>query len=69
VWRLTATLSLLWAARRIVFAVVGEAKAGVVAEVIDGAIAHPAQRVAAGAGDVTWLLDAAAASQLRKHGT
>ena len=69
VWRLTATLPLIWAARRIVFAAVGEAKAAVVAEIIDGAVAHPAQRAASGGNDVTWLLDAAAASHLRKHGT
>ncbi len=65
-WRLTATLPLLWSARRIVFIVTGEAKSSMIARVLDGAEPFPAQMVAAGSDDVTWLLDEAAASQLKE---
>jgi 6-phosphogluconolactonase len=64
-WRLTATLPLLAAARHVVFVVTGEAKARVVAEILDWAVAYPARRVADRAGTVTWVLDAAAASRLK----
>ena len=63
-WRLTATLPLLWSARRIVFLVTGDAKAEVVAEVLDGRGDYPAGRVGRGGLNTIWLLDAAAASQL-----
>lgn len=65
-WRLTVTFPALWAADRIAFLVTGADKAATIREIIDEGTPHPAQRVAAGAGDVTWLLDAAAASQLRR---
>lgn len=64
-WRLTVTLPVLWRADRIIFMVTGSDKAGTVREIIQEAVPHPAQRVATGAPDVTWLLDAAAASELR----
>lgn len=64
-WRLTATKPLLWQANQIVFLVQGEAKAEVLAEIIDDGHPYPAQQVAAGATKVCWLLDAAAASRLR----
>lgn len=64
VWRLTATLPLLWAAEQICFLVTGEAKAGMIRRVLEDGEPLPAQRVAAGAANVTWFLDAAAASQL-----
>lgn len=64
-WRLTVTFPALWAADRIVFLVTGADKATMIQEIIDEGTPHPAQRVAAGAGDVTWLLDTAAASHLR----
>ena len=65
VWRLTATFDLLWSASHVVFIVTGEAKAAVMAEIIDDARPYPAQRVASGAsGRVTWMLDSAAASRL-----
>ena len=64
-WRLTATMPLLWSAREVVFLVQGEDKAGVVARIIDDGHPYPAQRVAAGASNSRWLLDEAAASQLR----
>lgn len=65
-WRLTATFPALHAADAIVFMVTGVGKAQVVREILEDAAAYPAQRVAAGSADVTWLLDAAAASQLRR---
>jgi 6-phosphogluconolactonase len=64
-WRLTASMPMLWSARQLVFLVQGEDKAGVVAQIIDDGHPYPAQRVAAGATSVRWLVDAAAASRLR----
>jgi 6-phosphogluconolactonase len=63
-WRLTATLPLLAAARRIMFIVTGAAKAATVAEVLGGDSDLPAARVGDGARDVVWLLDREAASRL-----
>lgn len=63
VWRLTATLPLLWQAHHVMFLVTGEAKATVLAE-IEAGHPYPSQQVAAGARRVTWLVDEAAASQL-----
>lgn len=63
-WRLTATLPLLWSARRTAFLVTGEAKADVVAAVLSGRGDYPAERVGRGGRDTVWLLDAAAASRL-----
>lgn len=63
-WRLTATMPLLWSARHLVFVVTGEAKAGIVSSILERGREYPAQRVAAGASQVTWLLDEAAASEL-----
>jgi 6-phosphogluconolactonase len=65
-WRLTATLPLLWAALELIFVVVGVAKADVVAAIVDGGEPLPAGVVAAGAASVTWFLDEAAASELRR---
>jgi len=65
VWRLTASMAMLWSARQIVFLVQGEGKAGVLAQILDDGHPYPAQRVAAGATDVQWLVDEAAASRLR----
>lgn len=65
-WRLTATLPLLWAARRIVFLVTGAHKAEAVAAVLEGGEPPlPARRVMEGEAEVTWFLDRAAASRLR----
>ncbi len=64
-WRLTATLPLLHAARRIVFLVAGESKAGPLRAVLEGTGPPlPARLVAAGAEDVTFLVDEAAAEHL-----
>jgi 6-phosphogluconolactonase len=65
-WRLTATFPLLAAARHVLFVVTGEAKARVVAEILDWAVAYPARRVTDRAAVVTWVLDAAAASRLKQ---
>lgn len=63
-WRLTATFPLLWSSERIVFVVTGHAKAPVVRRILEKGEPLPAQRVAEGAADVTWVLDQAAAAQL-----
>jgi 6-phosphogluconolactonase len=65
VWRLTATMPLLWSAERIMFIVTGEAKAGMLSRILDDQEPFPAGRVAGGADDVRWILDEAAASRLR----
>ncbi len=65
--RLTLTLPVIDAARRVFFVVTGGEKAGMVAEVLEGLrmpVAVPAQAVAPSAGVLTWLLDAAAAAEL-----
>ncbi len=63
-WRLTATLPLLTAARRVVFLVSGASKAGIVAEVLEGDTDLPAAVVSRESRDAVWLLDHAAASLL-----
>ena len=65
--RLTMTFPMINAARQVVLAVTGEEKAGMVAEVMQGLRipdAVPAQRVEPDLGEVLWLLDEAAASEL-----
>ncbi len=63
-WRLTATPPLLESADRLLFLVAGDAKAGVVAEILEGDSQHPAGRVSRSASDVIWMLDRGAASRL-----
>lgn len=63
-WRLTATLPLLTAARRVVFLVSGAHKAEIVAEVLEGSSDLPAAVVSREARDAVWLLDREAASLL-----
>ena len=65
--RLTVTLPVLNAARRVIFLVAGEDKAGMVAEVFGGfriPEAIPAQAVQPAKGTLTWLLDRVAAQEL-----
>lgn len=63
--RVTLTLRAINTARQIWFLVTGQAKAEIVRGVLEGrAKGLPAQRVQPTAGELTWLLDAAAASQL-----
>lgn len=66
--RLTVTYPVVNAARRVWFLVSGADKAGMVAEVLEGLRvprAVPAQGVSPVHGVLTWLLDEAAASELR----
>jgi 6-phosphogluconolactonase len=65
--RLTLTVPVINAARRVVFVVTGAAKAGMVAEVLAGLHipqAIPAQLIAPENGMLTWLLDQSAAAEL-----
>lgn len=65
-WRLTATMPLLWQAEHVVFLATGEGKARVVTQILDRGVGYPAQRVAAGAPKVTWILDGPAAADLER---
>lgn len=60
VWRLTATLPLLWSASELVFIVTGDGKAQVVKEILQDQVPYPAQVAARGAKKATWFLDEAA---------
>ncbi len=65
--RLTITYPVINAARRVWFLVSGAARVGMVAEVLEGLrvpLAVPAQAVSPVYGQLTWLLDEAAASEL-----
>ncbi len=65
-WRVTLTLPAINSARHVQFLVTGAAKAGVVQAVLEGSGArYPAQQIRPGSGRLVWMLDAAAASQLR----
>jgi 6-phosphogluconolactonase len=64
-WRITMTLPALNSAANILFYVTGEDKAEVVRTILERPAAGlPAQRVQPVNGQVTWILDSAAASQL-----
>jgi len=66
-WRLTITPKLINAARRVVFAVEGTQKARALAAVYEGPrdpMACPAQLVQPSSGELTWLVDEAAANLL-----
>jgi 6-phosphogluconolactonase len=65
--RLTTTFTFLRAAHRVVFLVAGEGKAEALRQVLEpreGEEPLPAARVMGGQAEVTWLVDAAAASLL-----
>jgi 6-phosphogluconolactonase len=65
--RVTLTLPAINTARHVVFLVTGSAKAGIVQAVLDDPRGHfPAGQVRPTAGQLTWLLDAEAAGQLRR---
>jgi 6-phosphogluconolactonase len=69
VWRLTLTLPVLNAAAAVVFLVSGADKAETLARVLDGPYLPrelPAQAVRPESGDLVWLVDAAAATRLRR---
>jgi 6-phosphogluconolactonase len=64
--RVTLTLPAINTARQVLFLVQGEDKAEIVQAVLKGPEASlPAQRVRPGAGQLTWLLDAQAATLLQ----
>ncbi|NNC92874.1 MAG: 6-phosphogluconolactonase [Acidimicrobiia bacterium] len=63
-WRLSATFRLLHHAAEVMFLATGEAKAEVVAQILEGEGNYPARRAMEGAADVTWYLDRAAAAHL-----
>ena len=68
--RLTFTFPIINAARQVAFVVSGEAKAGIVQEVLEGGKSrdvHPAVGVQPTDGELLWLLDEAAASRLEKR--
>jgi 6-phosphogluconolactonase len=68
-WRVTLTMPVLNNAAQITFLVVGEDKAAVVKQVIEGPRdpeATPAQLIAPSDGALTWILDSAAASHLSR---
>jgi len=67
-WRLTLTFPAFNAARAVIFLVAGEAKAGIVADVLEGAVEPirlPAQGVRPERGELVWMLDRAAACRLK----
>jgi 6-phosphogluconolactonase len=65
--RVTLTLPAINTARHIWFLATGSAKAGIVQAVLEGPDRDlPAQQIRPTAGVLTWLLDAGAASQLRR---
>jgi 6-phosphogluconolactonase len=63
-WRLTLTLPAINHAARVALLVSGSAKADILRAVLDGQADLPAARVAPEAGDLLWLVDAAAAAAL-----
>ncbi len=65
--RLTLTLPALNAARRVAFLAAGGEKSAILARVLEGPPDRfPAQRVQPEDGEVVWLVDAAAAEELRR---
>jgi 6-phosphogluconolactonase len=68
--RMTLTLPAINTTRQALFLVTGSSKAGIVQAVLEGPAGRlPAQQVQPTAGQLTWLLDEAAASLLaRRHG-
>lgn len=64
--RVTFTFPLLNKAQRVFFLVAGEEKAAALHQVVEGGERLPAQRVAPRKGELVWLVDRAAASQLQQ---
>ncbi len=63
--RISMSLSLINASSRIIFLVTGVAKAQVVQQVVDGTPHMPASRIQPHEGQVSFILDSAAASRLK----
>lgn len=71
-YRITLTPPVLQAGREVVFMVAGDSKAPALQEVLKGAYnpeMYPSQLLRHGQGHVIWLVDTAAASQLKDGGT
>jgi len=68
-WRITFTYPLINAARRVAFLVQGADKADRVAEVMRRVPQLPASRVVPADGELTWLLDTAAAARISNGST
>lgn len=65
-WRVTFTFPLINSSREVAFLVSGESKAEVVKEIIEGGEKqYPAKAIQPQSGQLTWLLDADAASLLK----
>ena len=66
--RLTLTIPVINAAKAVTFLVAGEGKAGALSEILEGDAdprAYPAKLVHPESGDLTWMVDRAAASLLK----
>jgi 6-phosphogluconolactonase len=68
-WRITFTYPVLNAARRVLFLVAGQDKADAVGRIFSGDQSLPAARVEPTEGDLIWLLDQAAATNLPDEAT
>lgn len=68
-WRITFTYPLINASRRVAFLVQGAEKAERVEEVMRGVPELPASRVGPTHGELTWLLDTAAADRILQPST
>lgn len=67
--RLTLTIPVVNAAKAVTFLVAGESKAGALREILEGGAdprAYPAKFVRPEGGDLTWMVDRAAAKRLGK---
>jgi len=71
-WRVTLTPVVLNASDAVLFLVAGKAKAGMLRRVLEGPRdpdALPVQAIAPRSGRIRWMVDAAAASELRRQAT
>lgn len=68
--RLTLTIPVINAAKAVTFLVAGESKAGTLREILEGDVdprAYPAKFIRPESGELTWMVDRAAAEQLSKR--
>jgi 6-phosphogluconolactonase len=69
-YRLTLTLPMINAAARVIFLVAGASKGKILREILQGgkdADRYPAARVRPANGDLTWLIDAVAATEMKQR--